>query len=249
MDLDLYARPTVGSWLQLADPSLAEMMATAGFDWLCIDLEHTTTSIAQAGELIRIVDLAGLPAFVRVPSHEPSTIKRVLDAGASGIIAPMVNTPEEAAAVVAAASYPPRGARGVGLARAQGYGTGFDDYRDRVEPGTVVIAQIEHIDGVRNLDAILAVDGIAGFFVGPYDLSASLGTPGDFTAPAVRNALAEVERRVGGDHLAGIHVVDPDPDQVASVVARGYTFVAMASEMLIFSHRLGEIAADLAGLR
>ncbi len=249
MDLDLYARPTLGSWLQLADPALAEMMATAGFDWLCIDLEHTTTSIAQAGDLIRIVDLAGLPVFVRVPSHDPSIIKRVLDAGASGIIAPMVNTADQAAAVVAAASYPPRGARGVGLARAQGYGAAFTEYRDTTEPGIVVIAQIEHIDGVRNLDAILAVDGIAGFFVGPYDLSASLGTPGDFSNPAVRAALADVEARAGGDHLAGIHVVAPDLDEVAAMFSRGYTFVAMASEMLIFSHRLGEISAGLPRLR
>lgn len=250
MDLDIKHATTVGSWLQLADLALAEMMARAGFDWLCIDLEHTTTTLAQAGDLIRIVDGAGLPVFARVPNHDPATIKRVLDAGATGIIAPQVNTAAEAAAIVDAAFYPPRGSRGVGLARAQGYGTSFDHYRDVTEPATIVIAQIEHIDGVDNLDAILGVGGISGFFIGPYDLSASVGTPGDFANPHVVDALERLDEIAAtGTHLAGLHVVDPDLDEVAAAFDRGYRFVAMASEMLIMSHRLAELSMGLGRLR
>ncbi len=240
----------MGSWLQLADPALTEMMAAAGFDWLCIDLEHTTTSITQAGELIRIGSLAGVPMLVRLSGHDPEQIKRVLDAGAQGIIAPMVTTPGEAARIVEAASYPPAGTRGVGLARAQGYGTGFDEYLNGPARDIVVIAQIEHINAVNNLEAILDVDGIDGFFVGPYDLSASLGRPGDFEHPDVKNALEVVEEFVTADGpVAGIHVVEPDVAQLQNALDRGYRFVAFASEMLIFSHRIAELATALAALR
>ena len=250
MPFDPTSRTTVGSWLQLADPSLTEMMAKAGFDWLCIDLEHTATTIAQVADMIRIGDLAGTPMFARLSGHDASQIKRLLDAGASGIIAPMVNTADEAEAIVDASFYPPRGSRGVGLARAQGYGTAFEAYRDNEAEAVVVIVQIEHIDAVRNLEAILAVDGVSGFFVGPYDLSGSLGHPGDFDHPEVRAALAEIETFITPDGpVAGTHVVDPDVAKLQEALDRGYRFVAFASEMLIFSNRISEISTSLAGLR
>lgn len=243
-------RPTVGSWLQLADPALTEMMATAGFDWLTIDLEHTTTSLESAGELIRIGDLAGVPMLARLTGHDPNQAKRVLDAGACGIIVPMVNTAEEAERMVAAAHYPPRGDRGVGLARAQGFGTGFEGYRTGPARDVRVIVQIEHIDGVRNLERILGVDGVDGFFVGPYDLSGSLGRPGAFDHPDVRAAMDEIARHVdAAGSVAGIHVVEPDPDALERAIGEGYRFIAFASEMLIFSHRMREISQVLQDVR
>ncbi|MEA3510349.1 MAG: aldolase/citrate lyase family protein [Actinomycetota bacterium] len=250
MRFDPALETTVGSWLQLADPSLTEMMARAGFDWLTIDLEHTSTTMSQAADLIRIGDLAGVPMFARLAGHDPSQIKRILDAGASGIIAPMVNTPDQAKAIVDAAFYPPQGSRGVGLARAQSYGTGFETYRDQQANDIVVMVQIEHVDGVRNLESILSVEGVSGFFVGPYDLSGSLGRPGDFDHPAVTAALAEIERFVTPDGpVAGIHVVEPNVERLQEAIDRGYRFVSFASDMLIFSHRIAEITTSLAGLR
>jgi 2-dehydro-3-deoxyglucarate aldolase len=250
MSFDPTLETTIGSWLQLADPSLTEMMARAGFDWLAIDLEHTSTTISQAAEMIRIGDLAGIPMFARVSGHDSSQIKRILDVGASGIIAPMVNTADEAKAIVDASFYPPRGTRGVGLARAQGYGAGFGTYRDDEADRVAVIVQIEHVDGLRNLEAILAVEGVTGFFVGPYDLSGSLGRPGDFEHPEVKAAFTEIERFVTPDGpIAGVHVVQPDIDELHGVLDRGYRFVGFASEMLIFSDRINEISTSLAGLR
>ncbi len=241
---------TIGSWIQLGEPSLTEMLATGPFDWLCIDLEHTTISIDAAGRLIRIADLAGCPTLVRLGSHDPAEIKRVLDAGATGIIAPMVNTPEEAARIVSAATYPPTGTRGVGLARAQRYGVGFADYLQRMRNELVCIMQIEHIDGVRNLDAILAIDGVDGFFIGPYDLSASLGYPGEFDHPDVVSALDRVtEVAARPDVLAGIHVVAPDPAELRSSLDAGYRFVAYASDMLFFAHHLESVRDDVTKLR
>jgi 2-dehydro-3-deoxyglucarate aldolase len=226
------------------------MMARAGFDWLTIDLEHTATSVSEMGELIRVGELAGCPMLVRLSSHDPAQIKRALDAGARGIIAPMVNTADEARRIVDATYYPPRGSRGVGLARAQGYGTEFEAYRDGAASDIVVIAQIEHVEGVGNLDAILAVDGIDGFFVGPYDLSGSVGQPGNFDHPDVKDALAALDGYISATGpIAGIHVVEPDLEKLAAAIDHGYRFVAFASEMLILSHRLREIRSGLEALQ
>ncbi len=241
---------TIGSWIQLGHEALVEMMATASFDWLCIDLEHTTISIEQFGRIVRVADLAGTPVLARLSGHDPGQVKRVLDAGAVGIVAPMITTPEQAAAIVAAATYPPRGDRGVGLARAQRYGLGFAEYFERIGRELICIMQVEHIDGVENLDAILAVDGVDGFFIGPYDLSASLGRPGEFDHPDVVAALdrvAEVIRRP--DVLAGIHVVEPDIERLQKVIENGYRFVAFASDMLLFAHRLADLAPSIDGAR
>ena len=249
-ELILDSRSTVGSWLQLSDPAMAEMMVQAGFDWLCIDMEHTTTSIENMGRLVRVIDMGGIPPFVRLSSHEPTLIKRSLDSGVRGIIAPMVNTAAEAKRIVDAAYYPPRGQRGVGLSRAQGYGLDFEQYRTGAAEDIVIFAQIEHIDAVGNLEAILAVDGIDGFFVGPYDLSGSVGHPGDFEHPMVKSALEEVARHIEPDGpVAGLHVVDPDVAQLRAALDRGYRFVALASEMLILSHRLGALRDELPGAR
>lgn len=241
---------TIGSWIQLGDEALTEILATGPFDWLCIDLEHTTISIEQCGKIIRVADLAGCPALVRLSSHDPSQIKRVLDAGATGIIAPMVNSPEQAAAIVSAATYPPQGTRGVGLARAQGYGIGFPDYLERTRDELVCIMQVEHIAGVDNLEEIVAVDGVDGFFVGPYDLSASLGYPGQFDHPRVVAALDRVGKIVGRpDVMAGIHVVEPDIAKVREVIEDGYRFVSFASDMLLFAHHVNQIADDIEAAR
>ena len=180
---------TIGSWITLAHPAIAEIMAKAGFDWLVVDLEHSVITIREAEELIRVIDLCNVVPLVRVSSNDPIQIKRVMDAGAHGVVIPMINSPEEAEKAVAAVRYPPRGIRGVGLARAQGYGINFNDYTEWVNKESVVIVQIEHIDAINNLGKILSTDGVDGFIVGPYDLSASLGFPGQFDHTLMINAM------------------------------------------------------------
>lgn len=161
---------TIGSWITLAHPAIAEIMARAGFDWLTIDLEHSVITIREAEELIRVISLHGVPPLVRLTSNDANQIKRVMDAGAHGVIVPMVNSRADAERAVQALHYPPFGKRGVGLARAQGYGTTFADYRNWLEREAVVIVQIEHIDAVNDLEAILTVPGVNGYIIGPYDL-------------------------------------------------------------------------------
>src|SRR5574340_174113 len=183
---------SIGSWMSLGDPAIAEIMAKAGFDWLVIDMEHSAISINQCQKLIRIVDLCGLSPLVRIGENNPLLIKRAMDAGAHGIIVPMVNSRKDAEKAVSAVKYPPRGTRGVGLSRAQGYGTSFNKYKKWLEEESIIIAQIEHIQAVENLEDIAAVEGIDAFIVGPYDLSGSLGIPGNFEDKKMCKALEKI---------------------------------------------------------
>ena len=159
-------KATIGSWITLNNPSIAEIMADAGFDWLCIDMEHTVTDYYEAQQMIMAIQSKGLKAFVRVGENNARIIKRILDAGADGIIVPSVNSAAEAQKAVDAIKYPPVGKRGVGLARAQGYGFNFDHYRDIASKKIQLIVQIEHINAIKELDAILRIDGVDGSFIG-----------------------------------------------------------------------------------
>ena len=156
-----------GSWITLAHPAIAEIMAKAGFDWLTVDLEHSVITIREAEELIRVIDLCGVVPLVRLSANDPVQIKRVMDAGAHGVIVPMVNSAEEARKAVESVRYPTNGKRGVGLARAQGYGNSFEQYKEWLNKNSIVIVQVEHIKAVENLEAIMSVEGVDGFIVGP----------------------------------------------------------------------------------
>lgn len=234
-------QPTIGSWLSLGSIEVAEILARSGFDWLVIDLEHSATDRNQAQQLIRVVELNDVPPLVRVAKNHPSDIKQAMDAGAHGVIVPQVNSAEDAERAVKATKYAPRGTRGTGLWRAHNYGKAFKEYCDWLEQESVVIVQIEHIQAVENIDAILAVEGVDGYMVGPYDLSASLGRPGEFEHPAVQQALDALSAAIArSPKSAGFHIVHPNPDDLESKLAAGYSFIAYGVDMIY----LQEIAAN-----
>ena len=220
---------TLGSWITLSHPSIIEIMADAGFEWLCVDMEHSVIDYFEAQQLIATIQAKGLYAFVRVGENNARIIKRVLDAGADGIIVPMVNNKEDAIKAVQSAKYPPQGKRGVGLARAQKYGFGFDEYKNVTIKNIKIIAQIEHIDGIRNLEEIIAVDGIDGTMVGPYDLSGSMGKPGQYNDDDVCEALLQYETTGKKfDKPIGFHVIQPDYNLVIEKWKKGYSFIAFS---------------------
>jgi len=238
---------TIGSWITLGHPAIAEIMAQAGFDWLVVDMEHSAITLHEAQQLIQVIELSGVTPLVRVGENDPCLIKRVMDAGAYGVIVPMVNTKAEAERAVKAVKYPPTGTRGVGLARAQGYGMDFDNYRHKVNKDSLVIVQIEHIQAVENLEDILSTVGIDAFFVGPYDLSGSLGVPGQLKHPKVLKALAEVGR-ISKHYKAvpGYHVVKPEAAEMARKIKEGYRFLAYCFDALFLATKCTE---DLAAIR
>jgi len=223
----------LGSWITIGHPIVAEIMVKTGFDWLTIDTEHSAITLDQAQQLIRVIELSGVVPLVRVGENNPYLIKRVMDAGAYGVIVPMVNSKEDAIRAVQAVKYPPWGTRGVGLARAQGYGFEFERYKDWVVKDSVVVVQIEHIDAVDNLEQILKVEGVDASIIGPYDLSASLGYPGEFQRGEVKKALKIYEDICDKlDKPKGIHVVKPCYREVAKYIEKGYKSIAFSTDSL-----------------
>jgi 2-keto-3-deoxy-L-rhamnonate aldolase RhmA len=227
---------TIGSWITIGNEVVAEIMAGAGYDWLTIDMEHSAITLDIAQNLIRVIELCGVAPLVRVGVNDAVLIKRVMDAGAQGVIVPMVNSREDAEKAVASVQYPPRGERGVGLARAQKYGIDFEGYKEWNEKHSIVIVQIEHIKAVENLENILAVPGVDGFIIGPYDLSGSLGIPGQFDHPEMLKALDRVKTvSEKTNALAGFHVVPPDTELFQEKVREGYKFLAYSLDTLILA--------------
>ena len=233
---------TFGSWISISSPIVAEVMAQSGFDWLVIDIEHSVISISQVQNIIQIIELSGVTPLVRISENNSTLIKRCMDAGSHGIIVPMVNSKDDAIKAVNSIKYPPIGKRGVGLARAQKYGFGFEEYKKWVEKESIVIVQIEHIDAVNNFESIMAVDGVDGFIIGPYDLSASIGKPGDFECSEVKEALHQVEYLSKKLNIAsGFHVINPSLDIIKSKINEGYTFIAISIDTIFLGNGCRDI--------
>jgi 2-dehydro-3-deoxyglucarate aldolase len=218
---------TIGSWIMMGHPMSVEVMALAGFDWLVIDIEHTAIGLESLQSLITTIQANKMKALVRVSKNEEVIIKRVLDIGADGIIVPMVCSKKDALQAIEYAKYPPLGQRGVGLYRASGYGTKFQEYKKWVNEELVIIAQIEHINAVNNIDDILSVEGIDGTIIGPYDLSSSMGYPGEFERDDVKKAIDIVLQKCKQANIpSGFHVVDTDPTKLQLKIDQGCTFLA-----------------------
>lgn len=232
----------IGSWITTPSSAIAEILVAAGYDWVVVDLEHSTISIEQAGELIRTIDLGGSAPLVRITSNSPDQIKRVMDAGAHGIVVPMVNSAQDARDAVSATRYAPNGIRGVGLARAQGYGSKFSEYLEWQKESAVVIVQIEHKDAISNLEEILATPGVDGFIIGPYDLSCSMGIPGEFEKSEFKDAMAFIlAKGLAMGCPAGLHIVEPDVSRLEQSISEGFRFIAYSVDvrMLDVSARKG----------
>jgi 2-dehydro-3-deoxyglucarate aldolase len=220
---------SIGSWITLNNPSIAEIMADADFDWLCVDMEHSVTDYSQAQQLIATIQSKGIKAYVRVGENNNRIIKRILDAGADGIIVPMVNSKEDAIKAINSIKYPPIGKRGVGLARAQNYGFGFDNYKDNIADDIKIIVQIEHFEAINNLDDILSLKEIDGTFIGPYDLSGSMGKPGKYNDSDVKAVINKYEITAKKyNKLIGYHVIEPDYKLVEEKIKSGYNFIAFS---------------------
>ena len=228
-----------GMFAVLGEPALVEMIGYAGFDFVVIDTEHSGNTTEQVGGLLRAAEVANLTSVVRVTANSPSLILRALDLGAGGILVPQVNTAAEAAAAVSAARYAPLGERGLaGVVRAARHGfIPMQEYLTGANRETLVITQVEHVDAVKNLDEILAVEGLDGIFIGPTDLSQSMGCTGQFDNPELRKTIHSViEKTRRTDKWAGIFCLNAE--DAAYWRAAGAQFLAVATEGMIFAAAL-----------
>ncbi len=230
---------TIGSWLTIPNQVIVELMGDAGFEWLVIDIEHSPIGIESVVNLIGHIQGNGMQALVRVSKNEEVTIKRVLDSGADGIIVPMVNNELDAVTAVNHAKYPPEGRRGVGLNRAQKYGTQFFEYKEWVKNEIVIIAQIEHIQGVNNLKEISSVKGLDGIIIGPYDLSSSMGYPGEYSKTIVTKALNKINQIIIGTNLSlGFHVIESNHEAIIEKLNKKFNFLAFSMDSLFLNAKI-----------
>ena len=218
-----------------------DIMATAGFEWLVVDMEHTSIDLTTAHNLIATIQANGMKALVRVSKNEEVIIKRVLDIGADGIVVPMVKSKDDAHQAINYAKYPPVGKRGVGLFRAQKYGLGFDEYKQWVNDELVIIAQIEHVEAVNNIEEIITTEGIDGVIIGPYDLSGSMGYPGEYHRDDVKDAIQSVLDACKQFNVpSGFHVIESDPAKLNERIRQGCTFLAYSIDFFF----LGDAARE-----
>lgn len=223
-------RPPVGTWISSASPLVAEAVAHAGFDWGVVDMEHSPLDMMTVVSLLQAVGSSRLVPVVRVPWNDAVAIKRVLDAGATTLLVPFVQSADEARHAVAASRYPPEGIRGMSTgSRASRYGT-VPQYLRNANRGVAVIVQLETVQAVAALEAIAAVPGVDAVFLGPADLSASMGYVGQLTHPAVTDMMTQVVKRCKALGVP-VGIIGGTPGVVAQYRAMGFDFVAIASDI------------------
>jgi 4-hydroxy-2-oxoheptanedioate aldolase len=239
--------PSVGTWLVLADPVSAQLMGRAGFDWLTVDMEHGPINIESAAQSFAMVAAGGCVPLARVPWNTGENIKRVLDAGAWGVVVPMVNSRAEAELVVRSARYMPLGDRSVGgQLHAPSFDTDPATYYEKANDEILVVVMLEHIKGVEKADEILSVPGIDACFIGPNDLHKSMNKTPRFDSDDADYVAAVNHVRVTAKQHgvpSGIHVADPA--QAKRRIAEGFQFIAVTSEAGMMLAKAREITTDL----
>ena len=229
---------SIGSWMQIPHASVAELMGDAGFDWIAIDLEHGSISLHQLPDLCRAIELGNTLPLVRLAQGGLSECKQALDAGAAGVIVPMVETADQLRRVAAACRWPPAGTRGVGFSRANLFGRRFADYQHEAQT-PLLVAMIEHVGTLEHLPEILAVEGLDAIFIGPYDLSASMGLTGRFDEPDFKAVTGRIRTLAAAASIAcGVHVVAPSREELAARNNDGYRFVAHSIDAVFLSSSL-----------
>jgi len=219
-------------WISFAHPSITETFARASFDFLFIDMEHSTISIEQGQRIIAASQAEDVPCIPRPVSHNNDYIKPLLESGADGVLAQMVETPSEVRHLIECTKYPPLGRRSYGVNRAQWYGFDFEDYIHEWNTCSSLMLQIESVEGVRNIEQLLSFDEVDGVMIGPLDLSGSLGVPGDVNHPKVIEASQRVidqcrERGIS----CGTQISNVSPDGVQHLLDLGYTYTILGSDL------------------
>jgi 2,4-dihydroxyhept-2-ene-1,7-dioic acid aldolase len=238
----------LGAWVSIPSTVIAEIVSRAGFDAVVVDIEHSAIELFQIESLFQAIEGGGSSPMARLSNNDEVQIKRVLDLGAHGIIVPMIKSASEARRAVEASKYPPLGFRSTGIYRAQNYGESFQQYRFSANDEVVVILQIEHKDAVENIENILAVPGIDGLMIGPYDLSSTYGIAGEIDHPVMQEAKKKV---IDAAHKAGVgvglHVVDPSPDKLKSALNEGFSFLIHGNDAIILSQHYNSVFKTLRG--
>lgn len=221
-------------WVSYAHPSITETFAGAGFDFIAIDMEHGTVSLEQAQRIIAAAQAEGSLCLPRPVSHSNDWTKPLLDSGADGMLYPMVQTKEEVRNLIDINKYPKEGKRSFGVNRAQNYGFIFDEYVENWNATSSLILQIESITAVENIDSLLSFPEVDGVMIGPYDMSGSLGVPGQTTHPLVLEASKKVIlscEKYGKS--CGSQIADVTEESMKKHFDQGYTYCILGSDLFV----------------
>ncbi len=224
---------TFGSWITIPDINIVEIFSNYKFDWLCIDMEHSSITIKDIPMMTSIIKNNNISPLVRVGEHNSNLIKRVMDCGADGVIVADVRTIEQAKNIINSVKYPPIGNRGVGLYKAQKYGKKFNEYKRWLQEESIVIPQIEHHTAIQNLKGILSLNDVDAIMVGPYDMSGSIGIPGEFKNlkyNKILNEIRSISKKL--KKPLGIHSVSSNPKDCRNFIKKGYKFIGCSLDTI-----------------
>lgn len=228
-------KTSIGSWIQIPHPSIAEIMGAAGFDWVAVDMEHGSISHHQLPDLFRSLELGNTLPFARVAKACPMLCKQALDAGAAGLILPMIENAKQLLSIKTLCSWPPKGLRGVGFSRANLFGKNFQNYRVEAQ-SPFIIAMIETIEAIKNIEEILSVEGLDAIMIGPYDLTASMNITGKFNNIKFKSAIRNILNKCKKAKVpAGIHIIEPLQKELNKRILEGYKFLAYSIDAVMLS--------------
>jgi len=228
-------KSSIGSWIQLPDCSVAEIMGQAGYDWVAVDMEHGSISLSQLPNIFRALEIGNTLPLARLAKPQKLECKQALDAGAGGVILPMIESADQLKTLIDACCWPPQGSRGVGFSRANLFGKKFNDYLLEAQK-PLIVAMIESQNAVENLEQILNLDGLDAILIGPYDLSASMGITSEFQHPNFKEkintilALSKIYKMP-----CGVHVVDASPEDLDQKIQQGYTFIPYSMDAVFLN--------------
>jgi 2-dehydro-3-deoxyglucarate aldolase len=227
---------SIGSWMQLPNSSVAEMMGQAGYDWVAVDMEHGLISASQLPDLFRALELGNTLPLARLAQGAAKDCKQALDAGAGGVIVPMIKSAEQLIEIRNECRWPPSGSRGVGFSRANLFGKHFEPYREEAQ-APILVAMIENISAVKNIDSIVQVEGLDALLIGPYDLSASMGMVAEFDRVDFSKTIDLI--RDAANHACipcGLHIVTPSAADLRRRLNEGYRFIAYSIDAVFFNN-------------
>jgi len=234
---------SLGGWVISNSITSAEIMAQAGFEWVCIDAEHSPVSKETASNMFRVIERYGAEPFVRVSLNDEVEIKKFMDMGARGIIVPMIKSYQEVEKAISYIKYPPLGSRSYALSRCTGYGDLSTEYFENANNEVFIAIMIEHIDAVKDLDLIFAHKEINSILIGPYDLSGSLGIPGEFDHPDFKSTLNLINQKAREYSInLGIHEINPTKKKIKTYIKDGFKFIACGMDTLFLLEKAKELS-------
>ena len=227
---------SIGSWMQIPHPSIAEIMGQSNYDWVAVDMEHGAISAHQLPDLFRALELGNTLPLVRLAQSHFKDCKQALDAGAGGIIAPMIKSADQLEVIRDSCCWPPTGSRGVGFSRANLFGKNFESYsKESQEP--FLVAMIESILAVDNLEEILLVKGLDAILIGPYDLSASMGIVTQFDNPEFKEMMNKIRSLCSTANIpCGVHVVKPSQEELQQRINEGDRFLVYSADSVFLNY-------------